>query len=75
MCHQLFVCTQLNESAYDLQVNSLYVISLLNDLEVIFLHSSIAIVSTQLRVFNYCYLPQIILFNINHLFAYSEVAI
>ena len=31
-----------------------------------------AIVSTQLNGFNYCYLTQIILFNINHLFADSE---
>ena len=31
------------------------------------------LLSTQLNGFNYCYLTLIILFNINHLFAYSEV--
>ena len=42
-------------------------ISFFNQLELICLHTSIAIVSTQLMV-------SIILFNINHLFAHSEVA-
>ena len=55
-------------------MNSLYVISFLNKLEPICLHTRIAIVSTWLNGFNYCYLTQIILFNINHLFAHSEVA-
>ena len=32
-----------------------------------------AILSTQLDGFNYCYLTLIILFNIDHLFADSEV--
>ena len=36
----------------------------------IFWHTSNAIVSTQLNGFKYCYLTLIILFNINHLFAY-----
>ena len=49
------------------------VISFLNEEEYIFLHSSIAIVSTQLNSFNYCSLTLIILFNINHLFAHCEV--
>ena len=34
---------------------------------------SIAFVSIQLNGFNYSYLPLVILFNINHLFAQSEV--
>ena len=38
-----------------------------------FWHTSIVIVSTQLNGFNYCYLTVIILFNINDLFADSEV--
>ena len=37
--------------------------------------SNIAIVSIQLTGFNYCYLTQIILFNINPLFADSELII
>ena len=49
---------------------SLSVISFLNELQLIFLHTSIVIISTWLNGFNYCYL---ILFNINHLFAHSEV--
>ena len=44
-----------------------------NELALICLHSRNAIVSTQLNSFNYCYPTQIILFNINHLFAHSEV--
>ena len=43
------------------------------ELELIWLHSSIANFSTQLNVFNYSYLTPIILFNINHLFADSDV--
>ena len=38
------------------------------------MHTIIAIVYTQLNGFKYCYLTLIILFNIDHLFAYSEVA-
>ena len=49
------------------------VISFLNELEPICLHTSIAIISTQLNGFKYCYLTLIILFNINHLFAQSKV--
>ena len=52
---------------------SLSVISFLNELELICLHSSVAIVTTQLNGFNYCFLTHIILFNMNHLFADSEV--
>ena len=52
-------------------INNLIVICFKSKL--ICLHTSIAIVSTQLNDFNYCYLTLIILFNINHLFAHSEV--
>ena len=52
---------------------SLPVITFLNELKLICLNDSIAIVSTQLNGFNYCYSTQMILFNINHLFAYSDV--
>ena len=51
----------------------LSVISFLNELEQICLHTSFAIVSTSVNGFNYCYLTLIILFNINHLFAQSEM--
>ena len=54
-------------------MNSLLVISFLNELELICLHTVIAIVSPQLNGFNYCYETLIILFNINYLFADSEV--
>ena len=37
------------------------------------MHTSINIVSTQLKGFNYCNLTLIIQFNINYLFADSEV--
>ena len=50
---------------------SLSVISFLNELELICSHTSFAIVSTQLNGFTYGYYP--LLFNINHLFAHSEV--
>ena len=43
------------------------------ELELICLHTSSAIVSTQLNGFNNGYLTLIILLNINHLFVYSEV--
>ena len=49
------------------------VISFLNGLEVIFLQTSIAIVSAQLNGCNYCHLTLLILFNINHLFTDIEV--
>ena len=54
-------------------MNSLLVISILNELELICLHASITIVSKQLNGFNYCNLTQISLFNINHLFVHSQV--
>ena len=54
-------------------MNSLQVISLLNKLELICLHTSIAITSRQLNGFIYCNQTIIILFNINNLFAESEV--
>ena len=41
--------------------------------QVLFAQIIIAIVSTQLNVFKYCYLTLIILFNINYLFVYCEV--
>ena len=53
--------------------NSLLVISFLDELELICLHTSITIISTQLNGFNYCNLTLIILFNINHLFEHNEV--
>ena len=49
------------------------VISFLNEVELIHLHRSIAIVSPQLNGFKHCNLTLIILFSINHLFALSEV--
>ena len=57
----------------DIKEISLYVISFLNEFEPICLNHNIAIVSTQLNGFNYCYITLIILFNIHHLFAHSEV--
>ena len=47
------------------------VISFLNELELTYLHTSIAIVSARLNSFNYCYLTLIILFNIMHSLAPS----
>ena len=47
-------------------MNSLLVISFLNELELICLPSSIAIVSTQLNGFNHRNLTLVILFDINH---------
>ena len=47
--------------------------ALMIKLKLICLHTGIAIVSTQLIGFNYCYLTFIILFNNNHLFSLSEV--
>ena len=45
---------------------------ILNELELIYLHPTIAIVSTQLNCFNYCNLTLKILFDINHLLAHRE---
>ena len=56
-----------------MQEISLSVISFLRELELICLHTAIAIIFTQLDGFNYCYRTLIILYNINHLFAHSEV--
>ena len=56
-----------------INLHGMSVISFLNKLELICLHTNIAIVSTQLNGFNYCYLTLIILFNINHLFAHIKV--
>ena len=57
----------------DMQEISLSVISFLNDLELICLYTGIAIVSTQLNGFTYCYLTLIIILNINNFFAHSEM--
>ena len=57
---------------YHLLVNSL-VISFLNELQLICWYTCIAIISTRLNGFNYCYRTLIILFNVYHLFADSEV--
>ena len=53
-------------------MNGLSGILFLNELELICLHTSIAIVCTQLNGFKYCYITPIILFTINHLFAYHD---
>ena len=45
----------------------------LNELELMLLHTSIAIVSTQLNGFNYCYLTVICLFNIDNLFPHTKM--
>ena len=52
---------------------NLSVILFLNELELICLHTFIAIVSTQFSGFNYFCQILTILFNINHFFAHSEV--
>ena len=54
-------------------MDSLLVISFLNELELIYLNTIIGIVSSQLNGFNYFYLTPTILFNINHLFVESYV--
>ena len=54
-------------------MNNLSVISFLNELDPICLHTSIAVVFTQLNGFNYCNLTLIIQFKINNLFIQSEV--
>ena len=66
-------CTHWNGYTYDLLVNSLLVISFLIELKLISLYPSIAMISTQLNGFNYCYLILIIQFNTNHLFADREM--
>ena len=53
-------------------MNSFFVISFLNELGRICLHTSILIGSTKLNGFNYCYLTLRIVFNVNHLFANSH---
>ena len=58
---------------YDMSDISLSVISFLNELKIICLPTCIAIVSTYLNGFNYCYLILIILLIIDHLFAQNEV--
>ena len=63
MSQSSFVCTQLNGYTYDLLVNSLYIILFLNKLELICLHTSIAIVCTQLNGSKYWF--QILLTNVN----------
>ena len=50
-----------------------WIISFLNELELISLHISIAIVSSQWNGFKYCCLGLIILFNIIHSFAHSQM--
>ena len=57
---------------YDLYVNSLLVILFLNELQLIYLHTIIHSVSSQLNVFNFCYLTLIFLFNINRFFADND---
>ena len=52
---------------------TLPVISFLNELKLICLQTSIAILSTQLHGFNYNYQILIIQFNINHFFEDREV--
>ena len=69
-----FVCTHLNRYTYLIcKWIVCFVISFLNELWLICLHSSIAIVSKQLNGFNYCYLTLIILFNIDHFSAHNKV--
>ena len=56
-----------------IKVNSLLLISFLNELELICLHSSsITIVFPKLNGLKYCFLTQTVLFNIKHMFADSE---
>ena len=54
-------------------MNSLLVLLILNELELICLHISIAIVSPQLNGFKFCFIIMIIRLNKIHLFAYNEV--
>ena len=57
----------------DLLVNCFDVIFFLNELKLICLHISIAIVCTLFNGFKHCYITLIILLDINHLFKHSEV--
>ena len=52
---------------------SLQVILFLSKLEIICLHTCIAIASSKLDGFNYCNVTQTLLSNIYHLFAHSQV--
>ena len=54
-------------------MNGFEVVSFLNELQLICLHTCIAVVYTQLNSLNYCYLTLLIIFNNNHLFVDSEV--
>ena len=71
---ELIFLTQLNGFKYCYICHSLTsviclsVILFLNDLQLIRLHTSIAIISSQLSDFNYCNLTLIIQFNITHSF-------
>ena len=60
--HQIFIYTDI-----------WYVILFLNELQLICLHISIAVVSTLINAFKYRFLTFMVLFNINYLFAYSKV--
>ena len=53
-------------------MNCFEVILVLKTLELVHLHTSIAILFTQLHGFNYCDLTLIFLLNINYLFAHGE---
>ena len=73
--HVSFVIRQLNDYTYRIcKGNSLLVILFSNELELIYLHASIAIVSTQVNGFKDYNLILINLFNINHLFSLSSIA-
>ena len=68
--------TVISQSQFNISnflAHSLLFILFLTELDLICLTTSNAIVSKQLNGFNDCYLTLIILFNINHLFARSEV--
>ena len=54
-------------------VSELFVGNFIFELEPICFHTSIAIISIQLNSFKYCNLKLIIVVDISHLFAYSEV--
>ena len=64
---------QILTDIHDMLEISFLVISFLKEFKLICLHTTVATVSTQLNGFNYFYLKLIILFNINNLFAHSEV--
>ena len=78
ICKHIFLITILNEpelnfldcemvSSISIKYEQIYL------LLIVCLHISVAIVSTQLNGFNYYNLTLTILFDINHLFAHSEV--